>query len=141
MRFRHPRGIRLSLLSGHVARVGTDWTDLHPRFQQEAMLKGCEIEQNIIPAVEQEKPKASSDAMVNTDETSVIRRALQTMIERDVPGDFTGQNLPSIKAVEQLAGIQVNKGEVYRIYKLMKAEALAAGSPDEGGASDQKGAE
>lgn len=125
MRFRHPRGVRLALLSGHVAHVGKEWGELDARFQQEAMLKGCEVEQNIIPAATQEKPKASSEAVVNTDETSVVRRALQAMLERDVAGDFTSQNLPNIKAVEKLAGIQVNKGEVYRIFKLMKAEANA----------------
>lgn len=124
MRFRHPKGVRLALLSGHVAHVGQDWVELQPRFQQEAVLAGCEVEQSIIPAAPKIEHHASRDAFVNTDDTSVVRRALQVMLERDEAGDFTASTgLPSIKALEKLAGIQVNKGEVYRIFRELKAEA------------------
>lgn len=132
MQFRHSKGTRLSLLSGHVARVGTEWTTLHPRFLQAAIAAGCEIDQNIIPAVTKEAPKASAEAVVNVDSASVIRRALVQMIERGQEGDFTSSGLPSIKVVEKLAGVQVDKGDVYRIYRAMQAEAERAAASDAG---------
>lgn len=129
MRYRHPqRRIRLALTSGHVAYVDTDWTPLDDRFQQEAVLKGCEVEQNIIPVVAKQEPAASEDAFVNTDEESILRRALIALIERNEEGDFTTTGLPNIRALEKIAGTQVNKGEAYRIFREMKNEAITAES-------------
>jgi biotin carboxyl carrier protein len=136
MRYRHKKGARLALLSGHVAHVGTDWVELDDRFQQAAFAAGCEIEQNHIPAVSEQPPQASADAVVNTDSESVIRRALVKMIERSEDGDFTSTNLPNLKAVEKLTGTQVNKGDAYRIFRAMKAEASAPPVDDAAGKGD-----
>lgn len=134
MRYRHPTGVRLALLSGHVAHVGPDWIELHARFHQSAVREQCEVEQNFIPAVPDVVPEASPQAVVNVDADSVIRRALTIMIERDEAGDFTGTGQPSIKVVEKLGGIQVDKGKVYSIFRAMKAEAEASSESE--GADD-----
>lgn len=130
MRYRHPNTVRLALTTGHVAFVGPEWVELPDIFQQAAVLAGCEIEQNIIPPTPVVKPKASPQAVVNVDDESVIRRALETMLGREEEGDFTSTGLPSIKALEKVAGIQVSKSEVYRIFRSMTAEAEAG--QDEG---------
>lgn len=124
MRYRNLRQrVRLALTSGHVAYVGSDWTELDDRFQQAAVLAGCEVEQNVIPATAKQQPAASTEAFVNTDEESIIRRALIVLIERNEEGDFTNTGLPNIRALEKIAGTQVNKGEAYRIFRDMKAAA------------------
>lgn len=127
MRYRHPlRRVRLALTSGHVAFVDSNWVELADRFQQAAVLAGCEIEQNIIPATVVDVPAPSPAAVVNVDDESVIRRALIKLIERNEDGDFTKTNLPNIGSLEKIAGVQVNKGEAYRIFRELKAEAAEA---------------
>ena len=124
MQYRHPVGARLALTSGHVAIVGPDWRELDEMFHAAALTARCEINQALIPAIADVPPPAPSpQAEVAVDSDSVIRRALETMIERNGKDDFTGTNLPNIKTLEKLAGIQVNKGEVYAIYRDMQAEA------------------
>lgn len=128
MQYRHPTGARLALTSGHVTRVGPEWKELDPMFHAAALNERCEVDQSIIPAIADAPLTAPSpQAVVSTDEFTVIRRALETMIERDEDGDFTpNTQLPSIKVLEKLTGTQVSKSEVYRIYREMKAEAEAS---------------
>lgn len=128
MQYRHPSGARLALTSGHVAKVGPEWKTLDPMFHAAALNARCEVDQGVIPAIaDVPPPPPSAQAVVSTDEFSVIRRALETMIERDEEGDFTkNTQLPSIPVLEKLTGTQVSKSEVYRIYREMKAEAEAS---------------
>ena len=123
MLYRHKKGVRLALLSGHATRVGPEWKPLHDRYHQAALAAGCEVDQTIIPAIEAVPVPASPEAVTLTDDASVIRRTLEKMLERSEEGDFTANTgLPNIKVLEKLAGIQVNKGEVYAIFRAMKAE-------------------
>lgn len=128
MRYRHPSGARLALTSGHVTCVGPEWKELDSMFHAAALNARCEVDQSVIPAIaDASLPSPSPQAVVSTDEFTVIRRALETMIERDEPDDFTpNTQLPSIKVLEKLTGTQVSKSEVYRIYREMKAEAEAS---------------
>lgn len=126
MRYRHPNGARLALTTGHVAKVGPEWKALDPMFHAAALTARCEVDQGVIPAIADVPPPAPSpQAVAPVDSASVIRRTLEKMIERNGKDDFTGTNLPNIKTLEKMAGIQVNKGEVYAIYRDMQAEAAA----------------
>ena len=130
MRYRHPTGVRLALTSGHVTRVGPEWKPLHERYHHEAVLRGCEVDQSIIPAAKPVVAAPSPEAVAPADENAVIRRTLEKMIERSGKDDFTSTNLPNIKTLEKMAGIQVNKGDVYAIFRDMKAEAAAPDAED-----------
>lgn len=125
MRYRHPTGVRLALTTGHATRVGPEWKLLHERYHHVAVLNGCEVDQGIIPAPMPVTSESSPQAVAPADESSVIRRTLEKMIERSGKDDFTSTNLPNIKTLEKMAGMQVNKGDVYRIFRGMKDEAAA----------------
>lgn len=124
MRYRHPNGARLALTSGHVAIVGADWMELPTMFHAAALAARCEVDQSVIPAATDVVPEPSATAVVNTDEESVIRRALVTMIERDsTSDDFTNAGLPNLKVLRREAGIEVDKEMAYRIFNDLKSEA------------------
>lgn len=123
MKYRHNQGVRLALTSGHVVFVGQEWQELHERFHGAALENRCEVDQGIIHAVEPAKVEASAQAVVNTDDVTVIRAALKTMLERVDDDDFTVTGLPSIKAVRTLSGIEVEKDVVYKIFRELEKEA------------------
>ena len=125
MKYRHNNGARLALTSGHVEEVGPEWKELDERFHGAALEAGCEVDQGIIPAAKPTKPKASPDAVTNTDDTSVIREALKRMLERDETGDFTADNLPNLKVLAREAAIPVDKELAYRVFRALQAEADA----------------
>lgn len=128
MQYRHPTGARLALTSGHVTRVGPEWKELDPMFHAAALIARCEVNQGVVPAIsDAPPPPPSASAVVNTDEESVIRRALILMLERNSEADdFTNAGLPNLKVVRRVAGTEVDKGQVYRIFEALKAEAAAA---------------
>lgn len=132
MQYRHNQGVRLALTSGHVTHVGTEWQPLDERFHSAALEAGCEVDKGIIPAAKEIKPQASPDAVTNTDDTSVIREALKRMLERDVQGDFTADNLPNLKVLAREAAIPVDKELAYRVFRELKAEAGAGGNDESG---------
>jgi hypothetical protein len=137
MKFRHHKGVRLALTSGHVTFVGPEWRELAPMFYMDALAKGCQCDQQVTPEPpepEATMPKPSPDAVVNTDEVTVIRAALIKMIERNSEGesdDFTQAGMPNLNTLRKEAGISIDKELAYRIFKDLKAEAEASGGAGE----------
>lgn len=124
MKFRHKEGKRLSLTTGHVAHVGTDWTDLHPRFREAAMKAGCEVDLQTIPDLRHESDPPPPSRTLQSDETvSILRTALIRMIERGSADDFTASGLPNLNTLRKEAGIDVEKALAYEIFAALTAEA------------------
>ena len=140
MQYRHPSGARLALTSGHVTRVGPEWKELDPMFHAAALIARCEVNQGVIPAIADVPPPAPSpQAVVNVDEETVIRKALIHMLERNSEADdFTNAGLPNLKVVRRVAGTEVDKGQVYRIFEELKAEAAASAAAAEPAVTDDK---
>lgn len=125
MRFRSPTDepIRIALLSGHTAIVGPDWRELEPIFHRDAVANGCEREHaGAVPRTVAVQPSVAAAAKVESPEES-YRRALTTMIQRDVEKDFTADSLPNINAVSKLCGFAARKEDVLRVFRQMKDEA------------------
>lgn len=131
MKYRHHKGVRLALTSGHVTTVGSEWKELHERYHAAALEAGCQVDQGVIEHPTVKPPAASPQAAVNTDEASVLRKALIKMIERNAGNDFTDGGKPNIRVLRKEAGIEFDRDQAYRIYDELKAEA-AAETPDDG---------
>ncbi len=127
-KFKHPRGVRLTLDSGHVTHVGKEWEPLDERFHQAALEKGCHCDQEIIG--DRVDPNASTRTVTDTtekqrtlDEPALIRIALMEMIGRNQEGDFTTDNLPNTNVVKKLAGFACSKQSVMEAWNKLNAEA------------------
>ncbi len=131
MQYRHPQGVRLALTSGHVTHVGTEWQPLDERFHTEALLNGCQIDEGIVDTGKKVANKASPEGFTNTDDTSVIRSALQRMIVRNKQGDFTASDLPNLKVLAHEAGIPIDKDLAYGIFRDLVAEATGGNGSGE----------
>lgn len=140
MKYRHHKGVRLALTSGHVTTVGTDWQTLHPRYHEKALAAGCQVDQGIIEKPPVAPPASSPQAQVNTDEVSILRKALIKMIERNADNDFTESDKPNLKTLRKEAGIEFDKDVAYRLYEELKAEASAADGEAEADGSAGSGA-
>lgn len=127
MKFRHHAGVRLALLSGHIAVVGKEWRPLHARFHQEALSKGCQCDQTIIPDRPEINVQSSSDAVSPLDEKVAIRKAIITMAGRKEEGDFTSAGNPNLNALAKLTGFRVDKESMSEVWKELQDEAKAAG--------------
>lgn len=123
MKFRHPRGVRLALLSGHVTNVGADWVELDPIFHQAALEKGCHCDQETIGDRAGLSLTRGPDASKQIDPPEAIRTAIQLMIEREEEGDFTAAGNPNLNIVSSLVGFKPHKDDVLQVWHAMKAEA------------------
>lgn len=121
MKFRSPsdQPVILGLVSGHMATVTPEGTELEPRFRRKAIAEGC-IPMGI----------GDVDVPVRTepvfDRTSAIREALIKMIEDGREEDFNSHGRPNPIRVRELIGINVESAEVHAVFDKMTAEAEAA---------------
>ena len=125
MQFRHPTGVRIATLSGHVTLVGAEWRELPDFMHAQALSLGCECDQTRFRADPEAKPKAAPAVDANDD--AVIRRALELMLTRkgdpECAGDFTADQTPNAKVVSKLTSLNVRKEDVMRVFRAMQAEA------------------
>lgn len=127
MKFRHHAGVRLALLSGHTAVIGTEWRPLHPRFHQEALSKGCQCDQTVIPDRPEVNVQSSPAAVTVLDEKVAIRKAIITMAGRKEEGDFTSAGNPNLNALAKLTGFRVDKESMVEVWRELQEEAKSAG--------------
>lgn len=152
MKFRVPEdgteNIRIASTSGHVVCLiaGEDWRDNIPvEFHSKLIAAGAEFEktkkgEKVDPKDGQEKTNQSLDA--DPAYAAAIRKAINTMVERQEDGDFTGDKLPNTNVVASLAGIKVKKTDVLAIFRTMQVEAgvpgVDAAGDDAGGEGDEE---
>lgn len=116
MKFRHPTGVTLQLLSGHGAQVGPEWRELPDMFYQEALVRGCDVDKTVIEA-RNDAPAAPSDTASKVfDEPKLIREALELMKARGEAGDFIASGNPNLNVVASLVGFKATKDMVYPIW-------------------------
>ncbi len=123
MKFRHPQGIRLALLSGHVTNIGPDWVDLDQRFHQAAFAAGCHCDQGVIGDRPNVPDTRNDAASTDIDEPAKIRQAIITMLERSEEGDFTAAGNPHLNVVSGLCGFRADKETTLRVWHELQAEA------------------
>ena len=124
MKFRHETGVRLALTTGHVTFVGPEWKELDPRYREEAMKAGCEIDLQTIPDLRtDETPPPPTRTLQNGDTVSILRAALIRMIERNADGDFTTQGLPNLNTLRKEAGIEIDRELAIETFNALQAEA------------------
>ena len=116
MKFRHPTGVTLQLLSGHGAQVGTEWRELPDMFYQEALVRGCDVDKTVIESRKEADPGTSDTANKTFDEPKLIREALELMKARGESGDFIANGNPNLSIVANLVGFKANKEMVYGIW-------------------------
>jgi hypothetical protein len=123
MKFRHPRGVKLALLSGHSTFVGSEWRTLDERYHQAALSAGCHCDQTHIGERAAVKPKASPQAVKQFDEDTALREALIRMVERSGPDDFTNAGMPNLNTLRKEAGFEFDKGKAYEVFNALKRDA------------------
>jgi hypothetical protein len=133
MKFCHPRGVRLTLDSGHVTRVGPEWTELPERFHQAALEKGCHCDQTVIGERVAAQPTTGPDAMQTLDEPKAIREAIQLMLARNEEDDFTAAGNPNANAVAKLCGFKVTRDSMLPVWHALKAEVAAEAAANSSG--------
>jgi hypothetical protein len=110
--------IRVALLSGHTTIIRDDWIELDPMFHREALANGAIT--NEMQTVPQVVPIAEA---VEHSDRDLIRQALQQMLERSQPDDFTRAGLPDLTATRALVGKRVAKEDIYAVWQAMQSEA------------------
>jgi hypothetical protein len=123
MKFMHPNGTRLALLSGHIRVLPPgEWVELHERFHAAALEARCVVE-GTVRAPESVPTPPSPQAVVPLDETAAIRRVLIAMIERNAEDDFTSSNMPNLNTVRRDCGFPIEKSHVFQVFNALRLEA------------------
>lgn len=131
MKYMHPNGTRLALLSGHVKLLEPGvWTELDAIFHDEALKKGCHVDQHVLARVQpapvlDDNGSDGGNPVKPLDEHKAIRVAINLMLQRDEAGDFTGDNNPNVNIVSHLCGFRCTRHQVLEVWKSMAAEAKA----------------
>lgn len=136
-KYRSPDGddIRVETNTGHITIVGADWRELPAIYHNAAIAAGCECDASTLKR-NKVKPEASSEAQKDLDEAGKIKRALQTMLGREVEGDFKSNGDPNLNIVSQLAGFKVKRADVQPVYQELLDEADEEGGGDQGDGND-----
>jgi len=119
-RFRSLSGeeVCLSLLSGHVARVGPNWRTLPPIFHQEAYAKGC-ISDDMLQGVAAPGDQQALDlitggtggALSAQERMEKIEEVIKQMVSENNPEKFTAGGLPRADLVNEACGFTTSAEE------------------------------
>ena len=94
-RSRTGEAVRLALLSGHVAIVGSEWEDLHERFFEMAYSRGCISEDMIAnQAIQQVDIKVLDQLQSKQDLKDRIKTALEKAIKENNLDAFNNKGNP-----------------------------------------------
>lgn len=66
--------------------------------------------------------KKLPDIPVGDEREAEIKAAFELLIDRNDSDDFTGQGVPTVKAVEKIVGFDVDRKEIVELWAAMKAE-------------------
>ncbi|GAA5785664.1 hypothetical protein [Chitiniphilus shinanonensis] len=111
--------LRLALTTGHIAVITDQFEPLHERFHAEAYGLGC-ISEDMLDVLKQLSPEAPAGGQPPARDR-LIADALSALIERGNPDDFTGQGLPRVEALSEIAGFPVTAGERDAAMALLEA--------------------
>lgn len=119
-RFRSLSGeeVCLSLLSGHAARVGTDWRPLPEIFHQEAYARGC-ISDDMLHGMAAPGGQQTFDlnsggaggALSAQERMEKIEEVITQMVSENNPENFTTAGLPRADMVNEACGFTTSAEE------------------------------
>jgi hypothetical protein len=119
-RFRSLSGeeVVISLLSGHVARVGPEWRPLPTIFHQDAYAKGCISDDmlNGIPAPPGQQALDLSagelgGALSPQERMEKIEGVIRQMVSENNPEKFTTAGMPRAELVNEACGFTTSADE------------------------------
>lgn len=127
MRFRSETPVRVVSEDGvHSAIIGTDFRPLPAPLHQVAMqTRGVEFDAQTGKVKDVEQKAADPDALSQTGEEGVIRKAITALLTKNDDADFTTEGRPRVDAVNSASGANHTKEDVARIWDLMSAEQTA----------------
>jgi len=97
-------------------------THVPPHMEKEVIAIGAVRAEGDTPKVLEPETKLP-EIPVGDDRESEIKAAFDLLIERNDSNDFTGQGVPTVKAVEKIVGFDVDRKELVELWAAVKAEA------------------
>lgn len=97
-------------------------THVPPHMEKEVIAIGAVRAEGDTPKVLEPETKLP-EIPVGDDRESEIKAAFDLLIERNDSNDFTGQGVPTVKAVEKIVGFDVDRKELVELWAAIKAEA------------------
>lgn len=95
-------------------------THVPPHMEKEIVAIGGVRADGDNPDILEQTPKLP-DAPLGDDREAEIKAAFDLLIERNDSNDFTGQGVPSVKAVEKIVGFDVDRKELVELWAAIKA--------------------
>lgn len=100
--------VRIARIDGHVTLIGTEWTDVHPRFHTDAYAAGC-ISEDMV------KSSATSDVdpkVVNTLNNIALQKnevesAIIKLVKNNDLESFDSKGKPKATVLTQMVGFRV----------------------------------
>lgn len=103
--------------TGHSVRIGTDWTEVHPRFQKLAIFLDCvpEFFENYVEEdeVESERPKSVMELIID---------AIKGMKADPKDGYFTQEGVPNLKKLSVIVGFGVKREQLMEAMQTIMLE-------------------
>lgn len=151
MRFRsrsNSEVARLASTSGHIILVGQELVEVPQHMEAEAYANGC-VSEEIYNSIKADMAKGAlatgeggdskpadgiklpSGDIIREDRPSVIRQAIQGMLDGGEEGAFTAAGLPNLKVLSGKCGFQVAKDEMEAAWKVVSGNGTdtCAGQP------------
>ena len=150
MRFRsrsNSEVARLASTSGHIILVGQEFVEVPQHMEADAYANGC-VSEEIYNSIKADMAKGAEQAamemlagatgsgaqqvsviklpsgdIIREDRPSVIRQAIQGMLDGGEEGAFTAAGLPNLKVLSGKCGFQVAKDEMEAAWGEMSAAA------------------
>lgn len=110
--------VQIALLSGHVAYVSPEGTELEQRYWTEAVRAGCIPEGFEFFGAPDEQP--TEDAM------GALKEVMRHMIIAKDEGDFTASGMPNMKRLCAKAGYNVSREDMAQAWFEVTEEDSAA---------------
>lgn len=93
-----------------------------PALEREAVAIGAvRADGDTIDPLGAEKPAV--EALSQDERENQMRLAFELLIEKNDSKDFTGQGVPTTKAIEKIVGFDVDRHEIAELWARVKAEA------------------
>jgi hypothetical protein len=99
--------VYVGLTDGHTTRIGTEWTEVHPRFQTTAITLGCVPEFFEVPEdKEVEKQEASKTIK------ELVIDGIKRMQADPQDGYFTQEGMPNLKKLSVIVNFAVKREQM-----------------------------
>lgn len=126
-RFKSTTGeeVRIAQTSGHITIIGTDWTDVHPRFHSDAYAAAC-ISEDMVKssAVEGVDPSVVNKLNNIALQKNEVETAIKKLVKDNELDAFDSKGKPKSNVLTSMVGFRVSnaiRDEVW--YKVQNNDA------------------